>query len=240
MTDFDRSQWAKPEFAQGYRDSADVCIVERRRLLEIVKSFYEHFIGDQRNNSVLDLGCGDGIIIHELLRIDGSIAATLMDGSEDMLNEARDRLKEFENTRFARASFQEILNKNVALHTYDFVVSSLAIHHLAMEHKTALFRTVHSHLNTNGYFLNIDVILAPSDALEKWYLLLWKKWIDERKSSLGIEDNRYDDIIGAYKDKTNDKPDTLGAQLRSLQAIGFKDVDCFYKYGIFAVYGGRK
>jgi tRNA (cmo5U34)-methyltransferase len=240
MTGFEESKWAKAEFAQEYRDSADVYIVERRRLLEILKSFYRHFINNRPNSNVLDLGCGDGIVTHELLKIDNSIEATLIDGSEDMLNKAKDRLKDFRNLNFIRASFQEILNENVPLQKYDFIVSSLAIHHLTMEEKTALFKTIYSHLNTDGYFLNIDVILAPSDALEQWYLALWKQWIDERKLSLLIEGSHYDDIIKRYKDNADNKPDTLASQLNALQTIGFKNVDCFYKYGIFTMYGGRK
>ena len=49
-----------------------------------------------------------------------------------------------------------------------------------------------------------------------------------RKSFLGIEGSHYDDIIRRYKDNTDNKPDTLGAQLKALQTIGFKEVDCFY------------
>jgi tRNA (cmo5U34)-methyltransferase len=240
MTEFNKSQWAKPEFTQGYRDSADAYIVERKRLLEILNSFYKHFIGNKPNSNILDLGCGDGIIIYELLRIDNSIEATLIDGSEDMLNKAKDRMKEFGNLHFIRASFQEIINKKITLQRYDFIVSSLAIHHLSIEEKTALFETIYSHLNVGGYFLNIDVVLAPSDALEQWYLLLWKQWIDERTSFLGIEGSHRDDVIVRYKDNNENMPDTLAAQLNALQTIGFEDVDCFYKYGIFTMYGGKK
>jgi tRNA (cmo5U34)-methyltransferase len=157
-----------------------------------------------------------------------------------MLSKAKDRLKDFRNVHFIRASFQEILKTGSTLQRYDFIVSSLAIHHLTMEEKTALFRTVYSHLNFDGYFLNVDVILAPSDALEQWYLLLWKQWIDERRSFLRLEGDQYDNIIRRYKDNTDNKPDTLGAQLKALQTIGFKNVDCFYKYGIFTIYGGKK
>ncbi|MGD0282510.1 MAG: class I SAM-dependent methyltransferase, partial [Dissulfurispiraceae bacterium] len=115
-----------------------------------------------------------------------------------MLNKAKERLKDFGNLHFIRASFQEIINENTALQNYDFIVSSLAIHHLTLEEKIALFRTIYSHLNADGYFLNIDVILAPSDAIEKWYLLLWEKWIDERKTLLGIEGSHYHDIVKRY------------------------------------------
>jgi tRNA (cmo5U34)-methyltransferase len=240
MTEFNELQWAKPEYTQEYRDSADIYIVERKRLLEILKSFYRHFISNKPNSNILDLGCGDGIVIDELLKIDNSIEATLIDGSEDMLNRARDRLKDFKNVHFIRASFQELLDKNTTLQNYNFIVSSLAIHHLTMEEKTVLFKTIYSHLNVDGYFLNIDVVLAPSDALEQWYLLLWKEWIDERKSFLGIEGGHYEDIVWKYKDNADNKPDILAAQLNTLQAIGFKDVDCFYKYGVFTMYGGKK
>jgi len=240
MTEFNDLQWVKPEYSQGYRDSADVFIVERKRLLEILKSFYKHFVGNKPNSNILDLGCGDGIVIDELLKIDNSIEATLIDGSEDMLSRARDRLKDFKNVHFIRASFRELLNKDALLQNYDFIVSSLAIHHLPMEEKTVLFKTIYSHLKADGHFLNIDVVLAPSDAVEQWYLLLWKEWIDERKSFLGIEGGHYGDIIWKYKDNTDNKPDILAAQLNTLQAVGFKDVDCFYKYGIFTMYGGKK
>jgi hypothetical protein len=34
--------------------------------------------------------------------------------------------------------------------------------------------------------------------------------------------------------------DPLVPQLNALRSIGFENVDCFYKYGIFAMFGGSK
>jgi hypothetical protein len=39
MTDFDKTNWAKPKFSRGYRDNAEVFIVERRRMLSILQDF---------------------------------------------------------------------------------------------------------------------------------------------------------------------------------------------------------
>ena len=127
--------------------------------MAILKSFYRHFLAGKQQYRVLDLGCGDGILIDELLSIDASISATLVDGSADML-------------------------------------------------KKALFNYIFSHLDNGGYFVNIEVILPPTAALDGWYLNLWREWIIEKQTAL------------------ND--------------AGFKDVDCYYKYGIFAIYGGRR
>jgi tRNA (cmo5U34)-methyltransferase len=240
MTDFSKSQWAKAEFTREYRESADVYVVERARLFEIVKSFYRCFLSGKTGNNVLDLGCGDGIVTHELLSIDDSIAATLVDASEDMLNKAAERLRGFGGIHFLKASFQDILNEKTAFQNFDLVISSLAIHHLPMKEKKALFGTIYSHLNVSGYFLNIDVVLPPTENLEHWYLSLWREWISERKMIMGIESNSYNDVIQRYKDNKDNRPDTLDKQLSALRSLGFRDVDCYYKYGIFTMFGGRK
>lgn len=240
MTEFDGSNWAKPEFSDAYRENADIFIVERRRMFHIVKSYYVQFFSRNKQRSILDLGCGDGILSNELLNVDGSLSATLVDGSADMLDKARERLKRFKDVHYVNASFQDIIGQRILERQFDFIFSSLAIHHLTMDEKTALFKTIYSHLSGGGHFLNIDVVLAPAEPLEKWYLSLWKEWIDERKETLGREGGPFDNIIQRYKDNKDNKPDTLDDQLKVLERIGFRDVDCYYKYGIFSMYGGRK
>jgi tRNA (cmo5U34)-methyltransferase len=240
MTAFSDSNWAKADFAREYRDGADVFVIERRRLFTILQSFYRHFMKGGRPRTMLDLGCGDGVVSQQILKVDDSVSATLLDGSEDMLNNARERLKRFESVQYVHASFQDLLNKNILNQGFDFAVSSLAIHHLRMDEKKLLFEKIYSVLNPGGFFVNIDVVLSPSDVLDEWYMSLWREWITERKSALGVKGDYYEDIVRRYKDNKDNKPDTLDDQLNALKGIGYIDVDCFYKYGIFAMYGGRK
>jgi tRNA (cmo5U34)-methyltransferase len=240
MAAFNQSKWADPDFTQAYRDSADIIIVERKRLLSILQSFYMHFIFGKPERRVLDLGCGDGIAVYELLRVDSALKATLLDGSNDMLMRAKKRLKRYDNCLFICASFQDILKNRVSLGNFDFIISSMATHHLILDEKRALYKIIYSHLNHEGHFLNMDVILSPSEILEKWYLQLWREWITEREAILKIDSHEYDGIINRYKDNSDNKPDLLNTQLESLQEIGFKDVDCYYKYGIFTIFGGKK
>jgi tRNA (cmo5U34)-methyltransferase len=240
MTEFDKSNWARPEFSQGYRDNADVFIVERRRMLAILQSFYVHFVKDGSPKTVLDLGCGDGIVASVIAQVDDSLSAVLVDGSRDMIKKARERLHDLKQVSCIQASFQEVVRKDLVHGTADFVASSLAIHHLMMHEKAALFEKIYRLLNRGGYFVNIDVVLAPSWKLEQWYLSLWKEWIDERTWDLGINGNRFESVIDGYKDNKDNKPDTLDSQLDALRSAGFKDVDCYYKNGIFTLFGGRK
>src|SRR5208283_6163540 len=125
MTEFNKSHWAEKDFANQYLEDSDIYIVERRRLFEILKSFYRHFFANRKNNKVLDLGCGDGILTRELLKIDESISATLVDGSQEMLSKAKEKLSGVEGINYVRASFQELLSKDVPLSNFDFVMSSL-------------------------------------------------------------------------------------------------------------------
>ena len=239
MTEFEKSHWAQKDFSNQYLEDSDIYIVERRRLFEILRSFYRHFFANKKNNKILDLGCGDGILTQELLKVDGSISATLVDGSQEMLTKAKGKLSGFKGINYVRASFQELLRGDVELSNFDFVVSSLAIHHLNTKEKKSLFEYIYSRLNSGGYFVNIDVVFSPTENLEGWYLLLWKEHIREVQTRLKLEGN-YEDIVERYKSNTDNQPDALTVQLEALKSAGFEEVDCFYKYGIFTIFGGWK
>ena len=76
-TDFNKTNWSRPEFSKEFRDNADIYVIERQRLLGIMKSFFKHHFKGRENISVLDLGCGNGIVVHEILSLDRTIKASL-------------------------------------------------------------------------------------------------------------------------------------------------------------------
>lgn len=239
MSEFEKSEWAQKGHAQAFLENADIYILERRRLFQILRSFYRHFL-DKNRTKVLDLGCGDGALTRELLKEDEQIQATLVDGSPEMLENARERLQSFENMHFINRTFQELLKNDAVLDDdFDLVVSSLAIHHLHREEKRSLFEYIHNHLQTGGYFLNLDTVKAPTPELEGWYRIFWSEWIRENQTKLDINE-RFDHIPEQYKNNPDNHPDTLDEQLDALKSVGFGQVDCYYKYGIFAIFGGRK
>lgn len=238
MSQFHDSRWTDTRFAQEYRDQADSYLPERRRLIEITQSLYGHWIKTGQPRRILDLGCGDGLMVQELLKLDDHIDATLIDGSQEMLNAAGVRLAHSEKVHWIHASFQDLLKNDPLEGAFCFILSSLAIHHLEMKEKEALFGYAYRHLDPCGFFLNIDVVLPPTNDLEVWYLALWEEWIekhvpDSQKAFLRTVPNK-------YKKNQDNVPDPLLSQLKALESIGFRNVDCFYKYGIFAAFGGCK
>ncbi|MDY6911593.1 MAG: methyltransferase domain-containing protein [Chloroflexota bacterium] len=240
MADSDLRRWAEKDFAYRYLEEVNVWIPDRYRLLEILKDFYQHFMGGKTRNRVLDLGCGDGILTSQIWSIDDSISATLIDGSDDMINRAQERFAGAGDFQFIKASFQEIVSTDAPIAKFDIAVSSLAIHHLTRTEKLSLFGWAFCHLIDGGYFVNIDIVRSPAKDLEKWYFSLWRKWMVEKQSALGMEPN-YDGVIGECTSKEHySKIDSLDDQLSALREVGFIDVDCFHKYGVFAMYGGRK
>ncbi|MDA8241631.1 MAG: class I SAM-dependent methyltransferase [Nitrospiraceae bacterium] len=241
MGQFEQSHWAEPDFSRKFVESADIAIVERKRSHAIMKSFFRHqFMHKDGRIDLLDLGCGDGILTYELMQTEVPLSATLVDGSEEMLGKAKERLKDYPDILAVRASFQELIGGKVIADDFDFIVSSLAIHHLDMKEKRELFGWVYARLRNNGCFMNIDVVLAPNEVLEEWYMVLWQEWITEKKKETGITGDIYGDTMKRYKDNRDNKPDSLDSQMDALKAIGFRDMDCYYKYGIFTIYGGRK
>jgi tRNA (cmo5U34)-methyltransferase len=241
MSDFNKSAWADNKFAENYLDKADIYIVERRKMFWYVSSLFQHFFAGRENIRVLDIGCGDGVLTEELFRADNAISATLVDGNDSMLQRAKERLKVFQNVSFLEASFQEILAGEIELGSYDLCVSSMAIHHLEMNEKASLFKKILSHLNAEGHFINIDVVLPPSKELESWYFAIWRDWLRHMMNRYNVTDEAPEDLIKRYKDPSSmNKPDTLGNQLKALEEAGFLDVDCYFKSGIFVVFGGKK
>jgi tRNA (cmo5U34)-methyltransferase len=228
------NRWTRASFVERYLRAAEVIVVERRRMARLLRSLYMRCT--ERRGRILDLGCGDGFLTHELLRADPSARATLVDASEEMLRRARERLAGFEGTTFIRASFDEL--QKLELPRFNFAVSSMALHHLTKSEKKGLLRHLRSLIRAGGYFVNIDLVRAPSEELQEWYLTLWREWIDERRKSMGVKESYADLVERCLAEEHFSRLNTLEEELQLLKEAGFSGVDCFFKHGMFAMYGG--
>ncbi|MBN1220173.1 MAG: class I SAM-dependent methyltransferase [Anaerolineae bacterium] len=239
MTEFDETLWSEREYAQEYRDHADHYIQERDMLFKVLVSFYRQFIGIGQAKRMLDLGCGDGAIANQILRVDDSVNLTLMDGSKDMLDAARLRFWQFPKLQYVLATFEALIGRENSLPTFDFIASAFAIHHLSWSSKIGLFEQIYAYLNEGGAFLNIDTVFPNNPSYTDWYYEFWREWIIDRQTRLELKE-AFDHVPNRARTNPENKLDPLQNQLDALTRIGFKDVECHYKLGIFAIFGGRK
>lgn len=241
MADFSRSNWSEKSFSDNYLDKANIYIPDRMRLLEVLETLYRHLSEGRKGLSLCDLGSGDGIIAGTILAFDSTVQATLLDASASMLEKARKRLAGYSAVDYIESDFESVIGGDVQLPQTDFFVSSMAIHHLGLSDKKLLFSHLLDSLNRKGYFINIETLKPPTEELETHYFNIWSEEMGRMFELAGVNDQSPLDVINEYKDpESTNKPDTLEDQLDALKETGFKNVDCFYKNGIFAIYIGQK
>ena len=205
---------------------------DRRMLIPGFDDFYgvaTSLIQSSSRPSVLDLGAGTGLLSSFIARKLPEAELTLIDLSEGMLEIAKQRFRGRAHISFITADY----TKYEYPQQYDFVVSSLSIHHLTAEEKQQLYRRIYSLLNKNGIFVNADQVLGETAYVEQLYKSEWKNFVENSGLSRAS-------IDAAYERTKLDCMDTLGQQLDWLRKSGFTDVDCMYKRYSFTVMFARK
>lgn len=176
---------------------------------------------------VIDLGCGTGTISRAVKDAYPNAKLTCVDISEKMLKVAAGKLSEVSDAIFINKNFYDFnFDKN-----YDAVVSSLALHHLeTKEDKLEFYRKIYSCLNDGGIFVNADVVLASTEALQQCYMTQWKNFM-LRNVPKDEVDSKW---IPAYYEE--DRPVSMIEHFEMLKDSGFKIMDVVWKYYNFAVY----
>lgn len=206
---------------------------QRRKLIPCFDDFYSIAASLIETNihspNILDIGAGTGLFSSFILRKFPQANLTLIDLSEKMLEVAKERLKDISKVTYIIDDYTKYKFEQ----KYDIVISSLSIHHLSDEEKRQLYGNIYTILNKDGVFVNADQVLGGTPYIESLYKNDWKYKVEN--SGLSQEE-----IHSAYERTKLDKMSLLDDQLNWLKDLGFKDVDCVYKYFNFVVLFGRK
>ncbi len=205
------SEWRDPERVLHYLDRADGF----PHRAEGEKVLLEQVSGHARR--VLDLGTGDGRLLAFLKRDRPEIVGVGVDFSEVMLDAARERFADDERVELVQHDLSEPLR---ALGRFDAVISSFAIHHLEHDRKRSLYGEVFDLLEPGGVFANFEHVASPTHRLH----LAFFEAIGEP-----IED-----------EDPSDRLLDVHTQLEWLRALGFDDVNCYWKWREMALLIGVK
>ena len=124
--------------------------------------------------------------------------------------------------------------------TFDAVVSGFAIHHLPHERKRALYCEIHDVLAPGGVFLNAEHVASPSPRVETMFDDAMIDHLFERRREIGEEVSR-EQVRRDFLERPDRAANILAPveeQCRWLTEVGFRDVDCFWKYFELAIFGG--
>jgi tRNA (cmo5U34)-methyltransferase len=205
------SEWQSPEHAVAYLERADRIAQKTAGYAALLEEVPS---GARR---VLDLGSGDGRLLASVLHIRPLARGIALDFSPFMLAQLKNR--------FGEDAAVEIIGHNMddplpRLGTFDLVVSSFAIHHLTHERKRQLYEEIWALLEPGGVFCNLEHVSSASPYGHARFLEAM-------------------DITPADEDPSNQLLD-VHTQLEWLRAIGFADVDCYWKWRELALLVGRK
>ncbi len=178
---------------------------------------------------VIDMGTGTGTVAKLIKDAFPNAKIKCLDIATGMLDQAKIKLAgkndiSFELGEIAAYDFTQ---------KYDAIVSSLAYHHLEPdETKSLYYKKAYEALNTNGILINADVILDNGENSNNVNLKKWEAYMLDHGMTK-------DDVHQNYERyKREDRPANINDEIRWFDQVGLKDVNIYWKYYNFAVYGG--
>jgi trans-aconitate methyltransferase len=188
---------------------------------------------------IADLGCGSGVIARAILAEHPAAQAVLVDFSEPMMEAARAALPEpaFAVADLADPGWVESVRGQAPL---DVVASSYAIHHLSDARKRALYGEIFALLAPGGVFVNVEHVASRTARVEALSDALMIDSIHAFQRGKGAAATR-EQVARDFVHRPDKAANILAAvedQCDWLRAIGFADVDCFFKVFELAVFGG--
>lgn len=235
--------WKSPELVNKYLSGIRAAFPGAKQQIEIMLKLVKE--NSNKVHSVLDLGCGDGILGAALLDSFPDSKCVFLDFSEDMLNAAKNKLSEVNG----RAEFicfdysnRNWIEKVGFFSSYDVIVSGFSIHHQPDGRKKEIYEEIYRLLSSGGIFINVEHVLSPTDWLTYMHDEYFIDSLYDYQKSIGTGISR-SEISEDYHKRADKHANILASveeQCNWLKNIGFKDVDCYFKVFELSVFGGRK
>ena len=103
-----------------------------------------------------------------------------------------------------------------------------------------LYREIFAHLTDGGTFVNCEHVASPTPRVEHMFNDAMSEHIWQQRRDRG-EDVALEQIFREYVGRPDRAANILAPvedQCRWLREIGFKEVDCYWKYFELAIFGG--
>lgn len=194
---------------------------------------------------VLDLGCGDGVLLAAVLDAHSAARGVALDGSAAMLDKARERIAHVDprRVRFIEADFgNPDWCDAVEPAAFHAVVSGFAIHHLEDDQKQTVYARAFDLLKPGGVFVNIEHVASAGPVGERLFEETFARHLTNfLRTRGGRPDATFEQVLAegrAAPDRAANCLSPVETQLGWLRDIGFVEVDCYWKWYELAVLAG--
>ena len=177
---------------------------------------------------IFDLGSGTGLLPSFWFKYFPNAEYVLCDIAQEMLEVAKKRFEGIPNVKYEVLDY----SKNLPSGKVDLIISALSIHHLEHDAKKSLFKNIRSALSECGVFVNYDQFCSENPELNE---KIERYWINGIKNS-GLPQTEYERWL---ERKKLDRECSVSQELNWIKEAGFKNADCIYSSGKFAVIVAR-
>ena len=213
--------WSSKDYAEDWVSKDDRRAAEREAQFNAALRWFKVLL--QGPMRVADVGCGPGTLGQRLLAEFPDLSMICSDGSADMLNLARERLKAYgDRASYIQSDFGQVGWTGAFPSGLDGVVSARAIHNLRkLKPIGRVYKDIFDVLRPGGFFMNIERVNFASDFLHQKFREIQ---VRERGKAPGMD---------------GPGPSLL-QQFQLLKRAGFKSVDCPWRDGNTAIVFGFK
>jgi len=223
----------------AYDADMDLMHPNRHKMVEVILAV---LAAQPEPRLVVDLGTGTGFLIERLLRRFPNCRAVAIDGSEQMVAEAKARLGGLaQRVEFVIGDLRHPETLAAVTDSADAVVSSYALHHLDAQEKAELFSRCRALLKAGGWFLNADLVTEEDEFLETLTQQMRVAGIVDRARG---RDARFSDAAATRRFLDDlqrnecDQPRKLADDLRTVEQCGYRHVTLLWMDTREVVYGG--
>jgi tRNA (cmo5U34)-methyltransferase len=194
--------------AAGYEEHMEQAVVSFHQFYRAVASAISK---TDEALQILDIGCGTGLELNDILSRVPNAILTGIDVSKRMLQQLREAYEDHaRHLILVQGSYLEVpLGEAV----YDYVIAVMTLHHLVPSRKRRLYPRIRRALKFDGAYIEGDWFVSPED--EACYLSEYER----RMWELGPSEE------GSYH---IDVPLSLETQTHLLSEAGFSSVDVIW------------
>ena len=176
-----------------------------------------------RGIKLLDLGCGTGLELDEIFKVNPTVEVTGIDLAEKLL----EKLCQKHAARKSQLNLvlADYFNYDFGKDTFDVALSVDTLHHFSYEEKIGLYKRIYVSLKPSGFYIESDY-MATTQEFEDSHFAENKRLRTEQ----GI-------IEGYYH---YDTPCTVENQIGMLKKAGFSSVEKIGRYGVDVILVARK